>query len=224
MRNNVGYWCDSIFTLFILQRSQYNYRKISQYILGLLLNSVIVWVHLMFLLFFLRIWCLNLFFEILLHSGLPFKKSYVTMCQLVVLHLVDSPICWSHMLVSLKLILRQRMFWTFSFSTTISNLNIPEYPVPDSISNNINDPILKSILKHKDHPSIKAIEKICKLNILFRFSNVEEGEILNEIVSENLVKTQVDRQNFLKWMPTSLQTLLTRQLMRLSTKMTFHLF
>ena len=44
------------------------------------------------------------------------------------------------------------------FSTIISNLNIPEYLVPDPVSNDINDPVLKSILIYKDHPSIKAIE------------------------------------------------------------------
>ena len=43
------------------------------------------------------------------------------------------------------------------FSSIISNLNIPEYPVSDLISNDINDLVLKSILKYKDHPSIKAI-------------------------------------------------------------------
>ena len=68
------------------------------------------------------------------------------------------------------------------FSTIISNLNIPEYLVSDPIANDVNDPVLKSILKYKDHPSIKAIEKISKLNSLFKFSNVEKREILNEIV------------------------------------------
>ena len=60
------------------------------------------------------------------------------------------------------------------FSTIISNLNIPEYPVSDLISNDNNDPVLKSILKHKDHPSIKAIVKISKLSSLFKFSNMEK--------------------------------------------------
>ena len=73
------------------------------------------------------------------------------------------------------------VFNTF-FSTIISNLNIPEYPVSDLISNDINDPVLKSILKYKDHPSIKAIEKISKLNNLFKFSNVEKREILKLII------------------------------------------
>ena len=53
-----------------------------------------------------------------------------------------------------------------SFSVIISNLNIPEYQVSDPISNDVSDPVLKSILKYKDHPSIKAMEKITKLNSL----------------------------------------------------------
>ena len=67
------------------------------------------------------------------------------------------------------------------FSTIISNLNIPEYLVIDPIFNDINDPVLKSVLNYKDHPSIKATEKIFKLKSLFKFSNVEKREILNEI-------------------------------------------
>ena len=69
------------------------------------------------------------------------------------------------------------------FPTIISNLNIYEYPVSVPIPNDISDPVLESILKYKGHPSIKAIEKISKLNSLFKFSNVEKGEILNEIVN-----------------------------------------
>ena len=37
---------------------------------------------------------------------------------------------------------------TFCF-TIISNPNIPEYPVFDSISNDANNPVLKSILRYK---------------------------------------------------------------------------
>ena len=69
------------------------------------------------------------------------------------------------------------------FPTIISNLNIPEHPVSDLSSNDINDLVLKSISKFKDHPSVKAIEKISKLNNLFKSSNVEKREILNEIVN-----------------------------------------
>ena len=58
------------------------------------------------------------------------------------------------------------------FLTITSNLKIPEYLVSGTVSNDINDPVLKSILKFKDHNSIKAIEKISKLNSLFKFSNL----------------------------------------------------
>ena len=78
------------------------------------------------------------------------------------------------------------------FSTIISNLNIPEYLVSDPISNDVNDPVLKSILKYKDHPSIKAIEKISKLNSLFKFSNVEKREILDQIVNLDASKSCQD--------------------------------
>ena len=62
----------------------------------------------------------------------------------------------------------------------------------DPISNDINDPVLKSILKYKDHPSIKAIEKISKLNNLFKFFNVEKKEVLNEIVNLDASKSCQD--------------------------------
>ena len=52
------------------------------------------------------------------------------------------------------------------FSIIIGNLNIPEYQVSDPISNDVSDPALKCTLKYKDHPSIKAIEKIAKPNSL----------------------------------------------------------
>ena len=83
------------------------------------------------------------------------------------------------------------VLYTF-FSKIISNLNVPKNPVSDPISNDINNPVLKSILKYKDHRSIKAIEKISKLNSLFKFCNVEKGEILYEIVNLNAWKSCQD--------------------------------
>ena len=78
------------------------------------------------------------------------------------------------------------------FSTIISNLNIPEYPATDPISNDINDPVQKSILKYKDHASIKSIEKIAQLNSSFKFLNVEKREILHEIVNLDTSKLWQD--------------------------------
>ena len=48
------------------------------------------------------------------------------------------------------------------FSNTVSNLNLPEYPISNPYYNKIKDPVLKAILKYKDHPSIKAIERVPK--------------------------------------------------------------
>ena len=80
---------------------------------------------------------------------------------------------------------------TFS-STIISHLNIPEYPVSDPLSNVIKDPVLKSIQKYKDHPSIKTNEKISKVNSFFKFSNVEKSEILNETANLDASKSCQD--------------------------------
>ena len=62
----------------------------------------------------------------------------------------------------------------------------------DSIFIDINDPVLKSILKYNNHPSIKAIKKISTLNSLFKFFNVEKREILNEIVNLDATKSCQD--------------------------------
>ena len=112
------------------------------------------------------------------------------------------------------------------FSTIISNLNFPEYQVSDPISNNVSDPVLKSILKYKDHPSIKAIKKIAKPNSLFKFSNVERRKILHEIVNLDASKSSQDTDVPTKIIKENafLQTLFTRQLVRQSIKTSFHLF
>ena len=108
------------------------------------------------------------------------------------------------------------------FSTIISNLHIPEYPVSDPISNDINDPALKSIPKYEAHPSIKAIENISKLNNLFKFSNVEKREILNEIANLDASKSFQDKD-----LPTKIikeNAYIFADFMRLSTKTSFHHF
>ena len=39
------------------------------------------------------------------------------------------------------------------FSNIVSNLNFPEYPISNPYYNKIRDPVLKAIVKYKDHPS-----------------------------------------------------------------------
>ena len=44
------------------------------------------------------------------------------------------------------------------YSNRVINLNVPEYYEYEGISRNISDPILKAIVKYRNHPSIKAIK------------------------------------------------------------------
>ena len=62
----------------------------------------------------------------------------------------------------------------------------------DSISNDISDPVLKSIINYKDDSVIKANKKVSKLNSLFHFYTVGKREILNEIVNLNAWKSRQD--------------------------------
>ena len=78
------------------------------------------------------------------------------------------------------------------FSNTVSNLNIPEYPVNDPFIDNINDPILKAIFKYKNHPSTKAIEKVSKLDKLFNFNKVDKEEVFKEIIGLDASKASQD--------------------------------
>ena len=48
-----------------------------------------------------------------------------------------------------------------SFSNIVSNLKIPEYTRCDPLSDFISNPVLKSIVKYRNHPSILRIGEIC---------------------------------------------------------------
>ena len=67
------------------------------------------------------------------------------------------------------------------FSNIVSNLNLPEYPISNHYYSKIRDPVLKAILKYKDHPSIKAIERVPKSKDLFNFSNVEKRKFFKKL-------------------------------------------
>ena len=47
------------------------------------------------------------------------------------------------------------------FSNIVSNLKIAEYANCDPISDNINDPVIKSIAKYRNHASILKIGEVC---------------------------------------------------------------
>ena len=67
------------------------------------------------------------------------------------------------------------------FSNIVSNLKIAEYANCDSISDNINDPVIKSIVKYRNHPSILKIGEVCnrKKCSFFSFWHADEEEILS---------------------------------------------
>ena len=60
------------------------------------------------------------------------------------------------------------------FSNIIQNLDIQQYNVDDPICENINDPLLKAIVRYRNHPSIVAIKKFCKFKSHFLFKNVQK--------------------------------------------------
>ena len=70
------------------------------------------------------------------------------------------------------------------FSNIVSNLNIAEYSNCEPLANKISDPVLKCIVKYRNHPSILAIGEVCNKHsrLPFSFSKINRGEILREIL------------------------------------------
>ena len=56
------------------------------------------------------------------------------------------------------------------------------------ISENINDPLLKAIVRYRNHPSSVAIKKICNCKSHFSFENVEKEEIPKMLNNLNFIK------------------------------------
>ena len=71
----------------------------------------------------------------------------------------------------------------------MKNLNISQYSDFDPIIENVKDPTLKAILKHKKHPSILAIRTKCNRNGIYSFREVSFKEIETEIRLLKLNKT-----------------------------------
>ena len=74
------------------------------------------------------------------------------------------------------------------FSNIVQNLDIQQYNVDDPICENINDPLLKAIVRYRNHPSIVAIKKFCNSKSHFSFNNVQKEEILKELNNLNIHK------------------------------------
>ena len=74
------------------------------------------------------------------------------------------------------------------FSNIVQNLDIQQYNVDDPICENINDPLLKAIVRYRNHPSIVAIKKFCNSKSPFSFKNVQKEEILKELTLTTQLK------------------------------------
>ena len=86
-----------------------------------------------------------------------------------------------------------RKLWIF-FSNIVTNLKIPPYADSNSNLENVSDPIIKLILKYRDHPSILTIGEICKekSDSSFLFTGIDEEEILKEILNSDASKVCQD--------------------------------
>ena len=71
------------------------------------------------------------------------------------------------------------------FSNIVQNLDIQQYNVDDPICENINEPLVKAIVRYRNHPSIVAIKKFCNSKSHFSFKNVQKEEILKELNNLN---------------------------------------
>ena len=74
------------------------------------------------------------------------------------------------------------------FSNFVTNLKTPEYKDYDiSFIESVSDPIIRLILKYRNHPSILTIGEACKNKLnkqpLFSFSKVTKNEIVKELLS-----------------------------------------
>ena len=58
----------------------------------------------------------------------------------------------------------------------------------DPISENINDPFLKAIVRYQNHPNIVLIKKFCNSESHFSHKNVQKEEILKELNNLNFDK------------------------------------
>ena len=74
------------------------------------------------------------------------------------------------------------------FSNIVQNLDIQQYNVHDPICENLNDPLLKAIVRYRNYPSIVAIKKICNSKSHFSFKNVEKEKNLKELINLGINK------------------------------------
>ena len=78
------------------------------------------------------------------------------------------------------------------FSNIARDLKIPDYNNCNQMAENIQEPVLKAIVKHRNHTSILTIGEVCKKNPEFSFRCVDKDEILKEILNLDASKACQD--------------------------------
>ena len=69
-----------------------------------------------------------------------------------------------------------------TFFSNIGNIKILDYNNCDILTRNIQEPVLKAIVKYRNHPSIVTIGEICKKNPQFSLRCVDKDELLKDIL------------------------------------------
>ena len=67
------------------------------------------------------------------------------------------------------------------FSSIVTTLNLPESQNADPLSDNIDQPTLKAIMKWRNHPSVLAITAVHENRERFKFSSVTLADVAKEI-------------------------------------------
>ena len=89
------------------------------------------------------------------------------------------------------------------FSNIVQSLDIQQYNVDDPICENIKDPLLKGIVRYRNHPSTVAIKKFCNSKSHFSFKNVQKEKIpkklnklrINKATQNNDISTKIIKEN-----------------------------
>ena len=75
------------------------------------------------------------------------------------------------------------------FSNIVSDLKIPDCNNCDALAENIQEPLLKAIVKYRNHPSIVTIGEVCKKNPQFSFRCVDKDKTLKEVLNLDASKS-----------------------------------
>ena len=74
------------------------------------------------------------------------------------------------------------------FANIMTTLGIPQYNERKPVSQNLGDPLIKTIMKYTFHPIIIAIKKKCNSSLSYSSSQVERDEIIKKLITLRQIK------------------------------------